>query len=186
MFSLQTLRRHGKKQALSTLANTVVGAEYRTHPTNESRKGIAMSEILNGKPPVSFWIVGGVFLTWNLIGLMFYYMQVTMTPEVMAANLNDTQIAFMNNTPLWATSAYAIAVNAGVIGALLLLLRKKWALNLFVLSFAGVLVQDFDAFVLSGAIDVWGTSAVYLPTVVIIICVAEIWYSRSVANRYYR
>ena len=109
-----------------------------------------------------------------------------MTPEVMAASLNDTQIAFMNNTPLWATSAYAIAVNAGVIGALLLLLQKKWAPTLFMVSFAGVLVQDFDAFVLSGAIEVWGTSAVYLPTLVIIICVTEIWYSRSVANRYYR
>ncbi len=145
-----------------------------------------MSEDSNGKPPLAVWIISGVFLTWNLIGLMFYYMQVTMTPEFMAENFSDAQVAFMMSTPAWATAGYATAVNAGVIAALLLLMRKKWAKTFFILSFAGVLVQDFDAFVLSDVIEVWGTSASYLPTVVIIICAAEIWYSYSVANRYYR
>ncbi len=145
-----------------------------------------MSEDSNGKPPLAFWIISGVFLTWNLIGLMFYYMQVTMTPEFMVENFSDAQVAFMMSTPAWATAGYAIAVNAGVIAALLLLMRKSWAKTFFILSFAGVLVQDFDAFVLSDVIAVWGTSALYLPTVVIIICVAEIWYSHSIANRYYR
>ena len=145
-----------------------------------------MSDDSNGKPPLVFWIISGVFLTWNVIGLMFYYMQVTMTPEIMAENFSDVQVAFMMNTPVWATAGYATAVNAGVIAALLLLMRKKWARTFFIVSFAGVLVQDFDAFVLSDAIEVWGTSALYLPTVVIMICVAEIWYSHSRANRYYR
>lgn len=145
-----------------------------------------MSDDSNGKPPVTFWIISGVFLAWNLIGLMFYYMQVTMTPEFMAESFSDVQVAFMMSTPAWATAGYAIAVNAGVIAALLLLMRNRWAKAFFIASFAGVLAQDFDAFVLSGAIEVWGTSALYLPTFVIMICVAELWYSHSVANRYYR
>ena len=145
-----------------------------------------MSDNSNGKPSVTFWIISGVFLAWNLIGLMFYYMQVTMTPEFMAESFSDVQVAFMMSTPAWATAGYATAVNAGVIAALLLLMRNRWAKAFFIASFAGVLVQDFDAFVLSGAVEVWGTSALYLPTVVIMICVAEIWYSHSVANRYYR
>lgn len=121
-----------------------------------------MSDDSNGNPPLAFWIISGLFLTWNLIGLMFYLMQVTMTPETMAENFSDAQVALMMSTPAWATAGYATAVNAGV------------------------LVQDFDAFVLSDVIAVWGTNALYLPTVVIIICVAEIWYSHSIANRYYR
>ncbi len=145
-----------------------------------------MSDNSNGKPPIAFWVISGVFLTWNLIGLMFYYMQVTMTPEFMAENFSEAQVAFMMSTPAWATAGYATAVNAGVIAALLLLMRKRWAKAFFIASLAGVLVQDFDAFVLSGVIEVWGTSALYLPIVVILICVAEIWYSHSVANRYYR
>ena len=145
-----------------------------------------MSDELNGKPPMSYYVIGGVFLTWNVIGLLFYYMQVTMTPEVMVANFTPEQVAFMNAEPAWATAAYATAVNAGVIGALLLLVRKSLAKALFVVSFVAVLLQDLNAFVLSNAIEVWGVSGLYLPALVIAICVAEIAYSRSVANRYYR
>ncbi len=138
-----------------------------------------MSEALNSKPPMSFWVIAAILLMWNLIGLMFYYMQVTMTPEVMAENFNEAQQAWMNNEPVWATAAYATAVTAGVIGAGLMLLRKALALPLFILSFIAVLVQDFNAFILSDWNGVWGTSALYLPSVVIIICIFEIWYARS-------
>ena len=138
-----------------------------------------MSDELNNKPPMSFWVIAATLLLWNLIGLMFYYMQVTMAPEVMAENFNEAQQAWMNNEPTWATAAYATAVTAGVIGAGLLLMRKALALPLFVLSFVAVLVQDFNAFILSDWRGVWGPSALYLPTVVIIICIFEIWYSRS-------
>ncbi len=51
-----------------------------------------MSDELNGKPPVSYYIIAGVFLVWNSIGLLFYYMQVTMTPEVMVANSLRTRL----------------------------------------------------------------------------------------------
>lgn len=145
-----------------------------------------MSDALNDKPPLSYYLVAGTFLIWNLIGLLFYYMQVTMTPEVMAANFTPEQVAFMNNEPAWATAAYATAVNAGVIGALLLLARKSLAFALFVVSFVAVLLQDLNAFVLSNGLEVWGTSGLYLPAFVIVMCLVEIGYSRSVANRYYR
>ena len=61
----------------------------------------------------------------------------------------------------------------------MLLLRKAWAVPMFVLSLLGVLVQDLDAIVLRDAIAAWGTGALYLPITVIVICVAEIWYSWS-------
>jgi hypothetical protein len=138
-----------------------------------------MTDAINGKPPTSFWIIGAVFLFWNLLGLFFYYTQVTMTPEMMAANFNEAQQAWMTNEPAWATSAYAIAVTAGVIAAALMLLRKALALPVFILSFVAVIVQDFNAFILSDWQAVWGNSAVYLPTVVFIICIFEIWYTRS-------
>ena len=138
-----------------------------------------MSDALNGKPPTLFWVIAVVLLLWNFTGLMFYYGQVTMTPEMLAATFSAVEQEFMVQTPVWATAAYATAVTAGVIGAVLLLLRKAWALPVFVLSFVGVLIQDFDAFVLSDAIGVWGSSALALPVIVIVICIFEIWYTRS-------
>ena len=108
-----------------------------------------MTDALNGKPPTSFWIIGVVFLLWNLLGLFAYYTQVTMTPEMMAESFNEAQQAWMLNEPAWATSAYAIAVTAGVIAAALLLMRKALAFPFFIVSFVAVLVQDFNAFILS-------------------------------------
>ena len=144
-----------------------------------------MSDELNGKPPTSYNIFAGVFLVWNLIGLMFYYQQMTLTPEMMAS-MGAEIAAFMDATPVWANAGYAIAVNAGVLASIALLLRKSWAFPLFALSFVGVLVQDFDAFVLRDVVAVWGSSAYYVPSAVIVIGLIELWYSRSVANRYYR
>lgn len=138
-----------------------------------------MSDTPNKELPTSFWIIGGVFLLWNFFGLMIYYDQVTMAPEVLADNFNAAQQAFLENMPMWATSAYAIAVTAGVIASLLLLVRNALALPIFIVSFAGVVVQDLHSFVLSDGLAVWGSSALYLPTLVILLCIAEIWYSHS-------
>lgn len=138
-----------------------------------------MSDAQTDKPSMSYWIVAGLFLLWNFIGLMIYYNQVTMTPEVIAEHFSPAQQAFLKNMPLWATSAYAIAVTAGVVASALLLARKALALPVFVVSLIGVLLQDLNSFVLSDGLGVWGSSALYLPVLVFVIGIIEIWYSRA-------
>lgn len=139
-----------------------------------------MTEESTNKPTTSYWVIAGAMLVWNLIGLIFYYQQSTLTEAVMLdAGLTAQQIAHILNTPAWGHSGYAVAVNAGVLGAIFLLLRKAWAVPFFILSLVGALVQDLDAIVLRDALDAWGTGALWLPIIVIVICVAEIWYARG-------
>ncbi len=139
-----------------------------------------MTEESTSKPSTAYWVIAGALLVWNVIGLMFYYQQSTLTPEIMMdLGLTPQQMAHITNTPAWGHSGYAIAVNAGVLGAILLLLRKAWAMPLFVISLVGVLVQDLDAIILRDAIEAWGPSGLALPIVVIVICVFEIWYTRA-------
>lgn len=139
-----------------------------------------MSEESGTKATTAYWVIAGVLLVWNIIGFMFYYQQSTLTPEIMMdLGLTPQQMAHITNTPAWGHSGYAIAVNAGVLGAILLLLRKTWAMPMFVLSLVGALVQDLDAFLLRDAIEAWGPSGLALPIVVIVICVFEIWYTRA-------
>ena len=145
-----------------------------------------MSDELNGKPPTSFYIIGAVFLAWNVIGFMFYLQHAMMTPETVPEGVDATMLAFMEATPAWATSAYAIAVNLGMLASIMLLLRKSIAMPLYVVSLAGALVLDFDSFVLRDVVAIWGSGAYIVPSAVIIVGVVEIWYTRSVANRYYR
>jgi len=79
-----------------------------------------MAEEINGGPSTNFWIVGGAALVWNLIGLIFYYQEVTLTPEQLES-VTEAQRAFMLDKPAWATSSFAIAVTTGVLGSLLIL-----------------------------------------------------------------
>jgi hypothetical protein len=141
-----------------------------------------MSDLLDSRPTTTFWIIGGAALVWNLIGLVFYYSHVTMTPEALAG-FTDAQQEFFNSTPMWATSAYAIAVNAGVLGSLFLLLRKSWAVPLFALSLLGILAQNTHAFLLANGLEVWGSSGIALPAIVIVIGVALLMYSRTTKGK---
>ena len=81
--------------------------------------------------------------------------------------------------PVWATSAYAIAVTGGVVGSLLLLLRNGWAVPILVLSLLGILVQNFNAFVMSNALEVFGSNGLVLPIAVLIVGIALVFFSMS-------
>lgn len=146
-----------------------------------------MSEELNEQPSMSYYIIAGVFLAWNLIGLMFYYQQMTMTPEIMqAAEMTPAQMAWMEATPVWANAAYATAVTLGVLASVLLLLRNSLAFPAYAVSFVCIIIQDVESFVLRNPAEAWGSGAYVIPVLVFAIAVVEIWYSKSVANRYYR
>ncbi len=127
-----------------------------------------MSDTTKSNPPAWFMVVVAILLCWNLMGVMAYIMQVTMTPEALAA-LPDAQRQLLENTPDWATAAFAIAVNGGVLGCLLLLLKRNLAGLFLKLSLAGVLVQMFHSFFMSNSFAVFGPGGMIMPVMVIVI-----------------
>ena len=135
-----------------------------------------MTDELGAKPPGIFYWISGAALIWNVLGIFAYYSQVTMSPEALAA-LPDDQRALYENAPVWVTSAFAIAVNAGAIGCLLLVLRKSLALPVLGVSLAAVLVQMFHNFFPSNAIEVMGIAAMIGPVFVILIGIYLVWFA---------
>lgn len=135
-----------------------------------------MSDVINGKPSTNFWIIAWAALVWNLIGLVIYIGQVTMSPEQMT-QFTEAQQEFFNSTPAWSNGAWAIAVNAGLFGSLLLLLRKAWAVPLYALSLAAIVVQDVETFVLRDAYGLLGINSLIIPSMVFVIAVALLLYS---------
>jgi hypothetical protein len=141
-----------------------------------------MSEETGNKPPRSFYIISIAALIWNLIGVMTYIMQVTMGDAAMAALPAEQQV-FIQNSPAWVTAAYAIAVNAGALGCVLLLVRQSWAYLVLIASFAGILVQNFYGYFIGGAVDVYGATGVGLSVTVMAIGAFLIWYARSAGDK---
>lgn len=141
-----------------------------------------MVDYLDSKPTTNFWIIGGAALVWNLIGLVFYVGHVTMSPEALA-QMSEAQQEFFVTTPAWATAAFAIAVNAGALGSLFLLLRKTWAVPMLSLSLVAIIVQDIDAYLLRDAYGVLGINGIIIPSMVFVIAVALLLYARAAKAR---
>ena len=129
-----------------------------------------MLEKSNNKAPAWFMIAAVILLVWNLFGVMAYIMQVTMSPDALAA-LSDEERLLFETTPAWATAAFAVAVNGGALGCLLLLLKRNLAGFFLQLSLAGVLVQMFHSFFMSESYAVYGPGGMAMPVMVIVVAI---------------
>ena len=120
---------------------------------------------LTVKPPLWFWIASVLMLLWNAMGVWAYIADATITAETLKA-MPDAQRALLLSRPAWATSAFAVAVFGGAIGCLLLLIRKRSALPVLVLSLIGVIVQMSHAFLIANSIEVYGPGGLIMPACV--------------------
>lgn len=116
-------------------------------------------------------------LVWNLIGVGAFFAQWQMASTGLDS-LPPEQAAMWREMPGWAWAAYAIAVGAGAIGAIGLVLKKGWAVPLLILSLIAVLIQFFNAFVLQDGIATVGAGAAVFPLVIIAIGIAQVWLAR--------
>ena len=121
-------------------------------------------------------------LLWNLLGCAAYLGDVMLTPDDIA-KMSPAQQALYAARPAWAVSATAIAVWGGAAGCLGLVLRKRWALPLLLLSLAGVIVQDVALFVLSSAAAQAGTVAYVLQGLVLAIAIGLVLLARKAIAR---
>jgi len=129
------------------------------------------------KPTTVFWIISIIALFWNIMGVVAYLGQAYMTDEAKAL-LSEGDQAYYANIPTWVTAAFAIAVFTGFLGSLALVLKKKWAKPMFLISFLTVVaqivynlfIQDFVA--LSG-------SRVILPLITVVIAAFLVWFAKN-------
>ena len=85
----------------------------------------------------SFWAIVIFALIFNLMGVANLFSQ--LSPNIVNAMPEPYREA-ITNRPLWATIAFAIAVMGGVVGCLLLLIKKFAAYYLFIISLFGTLI----------------------------------------------
>ena len=124
------------------------------------------------KPPIWFWIVSILGLVWNGMGVNQYLGKAYQT-ESWKAQYTAEDLAMMADLPAWITAAFAIAVFAGAIGCLALLLRKKWAHGLLVLSLLAVIVQ-MGYMIAQGMVKNMG-----MTIAIIVVALLLVWLSKK-------
>jgi hypothetical protein len=147
-------------------------------------KGKTMSEISENKTPTVYWVISGVLALWALMGVMAYMGHVGTSAEDYVAAVADGSMTqayadYLSSAPAWATAVFAIAVFSGVAGAACLLLRKKWAVELYTVSLVFILISMFKGFILDKAGNMMSPVQIGMEFAVVVLGVIAVWFARK-------
>ncbi len=133
--------------------------------------------------PIWFWIVAVISLLWNIMGLFAFYSDMTITQDALSALTPEHQELYKTQ-PLWAKIVFGGAVIFGVIGSVGLLMRKRWARPILVISLFCVLLQTAHGF-MSNTYDVVGSSAMVMASIILFFAAFIVWFARISTFRGY-
>lgn len=137
----------------------------------------------NVKTPWHLWLVGVLGLAWSAMGAMDYVMTQTRN-EAYMSNFTLEQLAFFYGFPSWVVAAWAIAVWGGVIGTLLLLLRKRIAVWILLASLLAMVITAIHNFGLSNGMEVMGDPFSLIFTVAIFLVALGLYiYAKAMSRR---
>jgi hypothetical protein len=135
------------------------------------------------RAPWHLWVIGILALLWSAMGAMDYVMTQTKN-EAYMSNFTPEQLAFFYGFPAWIVAAWAIGVWGGVIGALLLLFRRRLAAWVFLASLLAVVVTTFHNYLLSNGIEIMGdTFSLGFTAVIFLFALGLFLYAHTMQKR---
>jgi hypothetical protein len=140
-----------------------------------------MDDMTGSKPPTWFWAVAVLGLLWELFGVAMYLMHVGVLPN--AQEMSEAERSLMEASPMWVTGLFAIGVFSGALGALGLVLRRRWARPLLLLSLAAVILQFGGWLLMTDAIAVIGPSVFVMPAIIVAVAILLAWVATTASRR---
>ncbi|HEX6375075.1 MAG TPA: hypothetical protein VFZ91_05090 [Allosphingosinicella sp.] len=131
-------------------------------------------------PPVWFRIVALLAVLWNAFGFFQYLSTVGLFGDPMAGMTNAQRTA-AEAIPAAIIGAFAIGTLAGLVGSLGLLLRKRWAFTVLVVSMLALVALEGWIVFLSGALEAFGGIA--LPAIITLVAVLLVWLAYHARKR---
>lgn len=132
--------------------------------------------------PWHLWAVAIVGLLWNAVGAFDYVMTQTQN-EAYMGQFTAEQLAYFYGFPAWVVAAWAVAVWGGVLGTILLLLRRRLAVGVFLVSLLAMIVTSIHNFVLSDGLAAMGVPGVLFSAVIFAVALGLWLYARMMARR---
>lgn len=128
------------------------------------------------KPSIWYWVICVLGLLWSIGGGYDYLMVVTENAEYMGKIPAET-LDYYNSFPNWLMWPWAIAIWGGVLGWLLMLLRKTLAVHVFLVALVGLVINMFY-FGLTGGFPIMGLAGSAMMVVVLAISIFAVWFAR--------
>jgi hypothetical protein len=144
-----------------------------------------MNDIQSTRVPTWFWVAAALGLVWNLFGAMQFFATAGASVEaLMKSGMTQAQADFYVKLPVWLHAAFAVGVFGGIIGCILLLLRKSSAVIVFLVSLVGYIAL-FIADAALGVFTVMGTPQVAILSSVVLIAALLLWMAMACKKRGY-
>ncbi|MDT8341100.1 MAG: hypothetical protein RQ751_06270 [Longimicrobiales bacterium] len=134
------------------------------------------------RTPVHLWVIGVLTLLWNGFGAYDYLMTQTEN-EAYMGSFTPEQLAYFYGFPTWVVAFWALAVWGGVLGSLLLLMRKRLAAPVLLVSFGSMVVTSIHNFLLSDGLEVMGGVGVAFSAVIFAVALGLWLYARAMVRR---
>jgi hypothetical protein len=147
-----------------------------------------MATAVQGRTPVHLWIVGILALLWNAVGCYDYIMTRMRNTDYLASMMPtvdpNAMLAWVDAFPIYAQIGWALGVWGGLAGAILLLVRHRWAVWAFALSLVGAILGL--GYQIVAAPPLAGTEGdmmmTVMPYVIIAVALGLFLYARAMAR----
>ena len=135
-----------------------------------------------GKIPAWFRVVAVAGMLWELFGVAMYLMHVGILPND-TSQMSEAERSLMASSPTFVTALFAIGVFAGAIGALGLVMRRRWARPVLIVSLVAVVLQFGSWLLLTDAIAVVGPTVFVMPLIIVLVALALVWLAGMAGQR---
>ena len=136
------------------------------------------------KTPWHIWLIGVIAVLFNSIGVFDFVMSMAQGARYqVSAGMTPDQIAHYQAMPSWMTAVWAVGVFGAFLASILLLLRRKLASPVFVLSLAAFLISLLYTYVLTDGGAIMGRQMAIASAVIAGLLIFFSGYSRFMAVR---
>ena len=133
--------------------------------------------------PWHLWLIGILGGLWSSIGVLSFILT-QMNVEAVMSRFPPQQREYFEAFPLWADALWAIGVFGGVIGCLLLLLKKRLAFHVLLAAAIGTIVCNLGGLFLLGGMEVMReTNGLGLTVFPIIFAAFLAYYARAMNKK---
>lgn len=132
------------------------------------------------KPSIWFWVISALGLIWNFFGAHDYIMR-RMENAGYLAKFPQEILDYYNAVPFIVDVTLALAVWGGVLGWLLMLLRRSWAVPVFIITFLAMIINfGYTAATGGQALQAehLGAGAYLFTAIIILLAAFAVWYSK--------
>ncbi len=134
-----------------------------------------------GRTPWHLWVIGIVLLAWNGMGAFDYVMTQTQNEGYMA-QFTPEQLEYFYGFPIWVVALWAIAVWGGVLGAVLLLLRSRYAMHVFCIALVSFVVTSIHNLLLTDGAAYMGAGGMIFTGIIFVIAVFSVYYAHRMTK----